>query len=279
MVRIGNQTSFGAEITEPFEFAVEHGFDAFEWFPDRRDDGSGWDESQIGGELRSEIRRLARRCDVAQSVHAPWWLNPVLEEAETRLGSVVSFAKDIGATLINVHLMTDTDIQQFASGLIPLVQHLSRLGIVLAIENTHATGPDQFNELFGLLRSGLPASALEHIGMCFDLGHANIYHETQNDYLAYFDRLDEGVPLVHVHAHENYGDRDSHLVLFSGPAALDATGLIGFVDRLRARDYAGSVILEQWPDPPKLLLQARQRLRSLFHDSTDEHEGLLSLGP
>ena len=37
MVRLGNQTScWAATPFEPFEFALASGFDAFEWFPDKK---------------------------------------------------------------------------------------------------------------------------------------------------------------------------------------------------------------------------------------------------
>ena len=39
-IRIGGQTSFSSsKVTEPFEYAVSHRFDAFEWFPDWRPAG------------------------------------------------------------------------------------------------------------------------------------------------------------------------------------------------------------------------------------------------
>jgi len=30
-------------LTIPFEYAVESGFNAFEWFPDKKESGEGWD--------------------------------------------------------------------------------------------------------------------------------------------------------------------------------------------------------------------------------------------
>jgi hypothetical protein len=38
----------------------------------------------------------------------------------------------------------------------------------------------------------------------------------------------------------------------------------GFLRRLRQRDYRGAIILEQWPDPPELLVEAAARLRELL---------------
>ena len=37
-----------------------------------------------------------------------------------------------------------------------------------------------------------------------------------------------------------------------------------FLDRLRRRDYHGALILEQWPRPPQLLIEAATRLRELL---------------
>lgn len=279
MIRIGNQTSFAAaRPAAPFEFALEHGFDAFEWFPDRDEAGRGWDEGDFNGETRGEIRRVARQADISLSVHVPWWLDPAQAGSSSRFAALATFAQDLGATLVNVHLFLQAGLERYAASVTPLVQHLARVNISLAVENTTDTGPEHFNELFARLQRLLPRQAADRVGMCFDLGHASLYAHTRNDYLAYLDRLEEHVPLVHVHAHENYGDRDAHLPLFTGPAALNPTGLEGFVDRLRARSFTGAIILEQWPDPPALLVQARQRLRELLHDSADEHEGALSLG-
>ena len=51
-IRIGNQTAIScADPLEPFHFALLNGFDAFEWFADKKehDDGTiaGWDESDM----------------------------------------------------------------------------------------------------------------------------------------------------------------------------------------------------------------------------------------
>jgi hypothetical protein len=55
--RIGNQSSFSAvPITLPFEYAVAHGFDAFEWFPDKRGN-AGWDENDLSTRLLRRVRR------------------------------------------------------------------------------------------------------------------------------------------------------------------------------------------------------------------------------
>ena len=58
MIRIGNQTSKTASpITLPFEYALEKGYDAFEWFPDKDASGVGWEEKDLSMETRAWIRR------------------------------------------------------------------------------------------------------------------------------------------------------------------------------------------------------------------------------
>ena len=103
--------------------------------------------------------------------------------------------------------------------------------------------------------------------MCLDLGHANLCAATRNDYLQFVDRLASHVPIIHLHLHENYGDADTHLPLFTGPAGRDDAGIRGLLERLRRRRFSGSIILEQWPQPPSLLNQARDRLIRLLNDS------------
>jgi sugar phosphate isomerase/epimerase len=76
------------------------------------------------------------------------------------------------------------------------------------------------------------------------------------------------VRIIHLHLHENFGDRDSHLPLFTGPSRNNPAGLAGFVERLHRRAYDGCAILEQWPQPASLLVDARNRLNELILKST-----------
>ena len=263
LIRIGNQTSFAAAVLEPFEFAVANGFTAFEFFPDRGFSGTGgWAEGDLSGDTRRAIGRTAREKKMELTVHAPLTFNPVVNADDAGLRTAVGFAHDLGATLLNLHLDTGQGLARFAEALGPTLRLTAEAGLKLAIENTVWTGPQDFNHLFAVLRrqGELPSA---HAGMCFDLGHANLFGATQNNYLKYFDALGADVPVIHLHLHENFGDRDSHLTLFTGPARENSAGIAGFLDRLRARKFSGCAILEQWPQPPSLLVNARDRLNEL----------------
>lgn len=262
-VRIGNQTAFSAStVTKPFEYAVANGFDAFDWFHDKKESGEGWTISDISKEARVIIRDTALAHDIRLSVHAPWQSNPLRPDARELLLKDIEFAQDIGASLLNIHLYTDEGIASYVQAIIPLMKRLAQIRIKLSIENTPVTKPEDFNELFRRL-GNLGSTDTAYVGMCLDLGHANLCEATRNDYLKFIDLLDPQVPIIHVHMHENYGDYDSHLLLFTGPAGKDPSGIRGFVERMKKRHFSGCIIIEQWPQPPSLLNEACNRLREI----------------
>jgi sugar phosphate isomerase/epimerase len=273
-IRIGNQTAIScADPLEPFHFALQHGFDAFEWFADKKEYGNGavagWDETDMDAEARAWIRESGAAHNVLFTVHAPWQANPLHEDGILLLVRSIDFACDIGADLVNLHLYMDDGPQGYAHALEPVLRHAAAAKLRISIENTPHTTPDDFNQTFACLAE-LPAVPAGIAGMCLDIGHANLCAPTHNNFIRYLDLLADEVPIIHVHAHENYGDRDSHLTLFTGPSREDDAGIRAFVERLRRRAYRGAVILEQWPDPPQLLVEAATRLRGLLEQRPAE---------
>jgi sugar phosphate isomerase/epimerase len=198
------------------------------------------------------------------TVHAPLAFDPLEDPDDPRMASTIEFAQDIGAVLLNLHLDTRQGVEAFGDALQPTLRATRKAQLALALENTVWTGPADCNEFFHHLGSHHRAQS-GHVGLCFDLGHANVCAATRNDYLGFLDGLSPSVPLVHTHLHENYGDRDSHLPLFTGPSRENPAGVLGLLERLRARAFDGCAILEQWPQPPHLLVEARDRLKVLIN--------------
>jgi len=269
-IRIGNQTAFSAEtLMQPFEYAVSSGFDAFEWFPDKKESGEGWMATDLFREMRISIREIACKNDIRLSVHAPWQANPLDPKAYSFLLSAVDLAEDIDASLLNIHLYTEGGVAAYVEAIVPLLERLAEVAVGLSIENTPNTGPKDINELFKELTRRDLVNHIQ-VGMCIDLGHANLCEATRNDYLKFMDLLEPQIPIIHAHVHENYGDADSHLPLFTGPSAEDDTGVVGFVTRMKNRGFSGSFILEQWPQPTSLLNEARTRLRAMIASSAGD---------
>lgn len=73
----------------------------------------------------------------------------------------------------------------------------------------------------------------ERVGVCLDLGHANITGNAQNAVRAAADRL------IHVHAHDNRGARDEHLV--PGRGSIDWKRVLS---ALREVGFGGAFTLE-----------------------------------
>jgi sugar phosphate isomerase/epimerase len=260
-IRIGNQTSCHVSPAGvPFEFALRHRFDAFEWFSDKKREG--WCEDDVGSEERRRLRDLTAVEDIRCTVHAPIAATPLTPAGADLIRRSLDFARDVGARLVNIHLFFDRGAAAFARALVPLLSHAAGCGVLLVVENTPGDAPEHFNAVFDLL-SDVP-EAVDRAGMCFDMGHANLFGPTRNNYLAYLDRLGRHVPILHWHAHENWGDRDSHLTLFTGPARDNDAGVAGVIERLLRRGFSGNVVLEQWPQPPEQLVEARNRLRALI---------------
>ncbi len=264
-IRIGNQTAFSAVTTEePFHYAVKNGFDAFEWFPDRNQSGQGWAVEDIGPDRRFYIKKMALEHDIALSVHASLLINPQNIETHGLLMREIKFAEDIGAGLINIHLSVNCGIEQYVKALIPIYRQMKERGIKITIENTPLTAPEDFNKLFCLLHE-MNLVDFGCVGLCFDVGHANLCSATNNDYLGFIDRLNSSIPIIHIHMHENYGDYDAHLPLFVGPAGTNSEGIRGLIRRLKKRKFSGSIILEQWPDPHSLLNDSRNGILDLWN--------------
>ncbi|KAJ4461144.1 putative endonuclease 4 [Paratrimastix pyriformis] len=264
LVYIGNQSAHTCpNLMEPFEYALAQHFASFEWFPDKKEH-SGWDTGDISLAHRQQIRDLAATAHMRLTVHARIAANPLLPNGMQMLQEDIQLARDIGAVLLNTHFCDDRGVAAFAEAVKPLVRATAEAGLQLAIENTRSQTPQDFNELFGTL-SADPALPMGHVGMCLDVGHANLSPTCRNDYLRFVDQLDGRlVPLVHIHLHENWGDADTHLPFFTGPAGRNEAGARGLARRLVARRLRGSVVLEQWPQPPGLLNQARDRFGRLL---------------
>ena len=267
-IYIGNQTAFfTSDPEEPFKYALQAGFTAFEWFSDKKhyDRGwsSGWEYADITPERAGELRRIVQKTGMRFSVHASCKATPFTPEGIKDIFKAIELADSIHAKLVNIHLDKTSGIAEFAALLEPVIIAARLRNVQLAVENTPLHAPEDFNQLFEELAK-LELESIAHVGMCLDIGHANCCEATRNDYIGFIDRLAPEVKIIHLHVHENWGDSDSHLPLFTAASAENDSGVRLFVDRMLQREYAGSVIMEQWPDEHELLDTIFVRLGKMF---------------
>ena len=149
LIRIGNQTCAHVPADLPLEFAVKHGFTAFEWFSDRG--YAGWCEADSDNQTRLRMRRIARDHNIAFSVHAPYAADPVMTTGAAAIRRSIDFAADVGARIVNFHLFCETPAAKFADAVVALLDDARSAGVVLTLENTPTTSPDHVNAVFRVL--------------------------------------------------------------------------------------------------------------------------------
>ena len=121
-------------------------------------------------------------------------------------------------------------------------------------------GSSEFNQFF----SHMTSSSKKKVGMAFDIGHANIFQDFRNNYVGYLNALGPYVPVNHLHFHENSGEEDSHDCIFSTQSEYNDLGIRTVIEMLIERNCAANIILEQWPQPRSLLVDARDRLQKII---------------
>ncbi|MGA1823046.1 MAG: hypothetical protein ACMUIP_00190 [bacterium] len=268
MFRIGNQTSCHSQhILDPFEFAITHRFESFEWFFDKNMDGSGLDISRVDASFKKYIKQTADNADLSLSVHAPCNISLYSEKDIRVLHEIINFTIDIKARVLVLHFDSSMGLMGFLTRIENVAQDLSNTDIALALENTPENGPLEFNQFFNTMttRGG------GKVGMAFDIGHANLFRDFRNNYVGYLNALEPHVPINHLHFHENSGESDSHDTIFSTYSKDNDLGIRTVMEILIERCSSANIIFEQWPYPRSLLVDARDRLQKIINQERSNY--------
>lgn len=251
------------------------------WLKLARELGLGWVELRAdpgmayAGELtpreRENLRKKLLKAGLNVSLHVPiHGVNPASPNPRLAAASLAEYAQavelagDLGAKPVVLHpggipgeyaalphhLEEAWRRLEFALEL--LVPFARERGVTLALENKQSGGGRDL-----ILTPEEHLRALERfpdLGACLDFGHLATLPEGTCSQAEYVRAL--GARLVHVHLHDNRGQRDEHLGLGQGLVPWREA-----VSILEEAGYRGAVILEI-PDPEEL----RESVRRLTGD-------------
>jgi sugar phosphate isomerase/epimerase len=201
------------------------------------------DLRQLLPAIRTEFVELTPSYDIEFSLHAPFndlniaALNYQLRQiALDYLKEAIIISEELGIKMISFHpghlcpsgvynldLVKETN----QNSIIELARFAEDRSVKLALENMpikHWTLGNTASDILGLIKD-------TQLGICLDVGHANIMGDIDN-FLAHIDKI------FNVHIHDNLGKRDEHLVL--GEGNID---IFSIVNKLATR-YSGNLIIE-----------------------------------
>lgn len=184
------------------------------------------------------------------SIHLPIYFNRVSDVKERKKLSLCSndnnirsnsireiirhieIAHQIGIPIAVLHTgledNSESEINLLIESLTFINEEAKKNDILIAIEN-HTT---QFVSV-ELLIELIHKIDTEHLGICLDIGHSNIF----SNYMS--DLLESRRYLFSLHLHDNNGEEDEHLLPYEG--MIDFDYIIGY---LRTSKFAGIVTLE-----------------------------------
>jgi sugar phosphate isomerase/epimerase len=210
---------------------------------------------QVSSTLLRQTGSQLAAAGLSCTVHAPFMdLNPgaleplVFAATRRRFEQTLDAAESLGASLIVLHPGYDPwkysgqDHLWLEQNLLfwpPLLERARQIGCMLALENIFEVRPDSLAALIECIDS-------PSLGHCFDIGHWRLFAEgSLADWFAVL-----GKRVVHLHLHDNFGQRDEHLPV--GEGNIDFAALFGLIATL--------------PQSPSMTLEAHSQqaaLRSL----------------
>lgn len=268
-LRIGMQGCLGDPgIWDIFQNAVAQGLDVFELCCSDCLHFAGRDnhEDFLPPDAWVRIRSHAQSGDIELAVRTAIGKVLLPGQIDRHCDYAIQLAQAIGASILVVPIDLENGENCFIQRLAPLMQEIQHFSCLLALENSPHDSPTTIRQLFSTLWSDFPQWRTL-TGLCFDMGHANLCPETNNDYHAFLDALADQVPIIHLHLHENWGDRDSHLPLFAGSNAQDISGLRGIFQRLGKQPFTGSAVMCHRPGDVAKTEDARTLLTQMLRYS------------
>lgn len=230
LVLPGTRSERGKLIEESLSRAVRDNFRSFEIYFE------GFLPNDIKPDFRQFLKTQAETQGLTLTVHAAWQHNPV--EDPKIFTDIVEFARDIGSGVVTIHLTEPG--KEYADAIRSLAILARSFGIRIAIENTRLDSgrwcmPEDLNNTLGYLED------LDNVGICLDVGHANLTGISPVEYL---NLIDKRFKIFNVHFHDNNGKEDQHNTLGQAVGTKGGIDFKAVLARLAHRGYDDSIIIE-----------------------------------
>lgn len=222
----------------------------FDWAYQLEDLGySGWEivhegRQRLTPENLPEARNIVETTRLTITVHLPYSdLNlasvnqPIWEETVRQMKNCLDLASDF-ARLAVVHpghfsplgmQLPDAAWSQAILGIQQVADHAAELDMRVAVENMvnmPAILGRRPEEISGIIET----VGRENVGFIFDVGHANT-----NGNVVDFLKLKDQV--IHMHVHDNHGERDEHLPVGNGTVPWNKVAKV-------MKNYRGRIVTE-----------------------------------
>lgn len=176
----------------------------------------------------------------------------------------IDAAADIGTKIVVVHFGVFGDkargdvLSNIISALILIEQHLEGTDVRIAFENVATP-----LSMSGYISYALEKFAFKNMGVCIDIGHANINEDSATAI------ENAGKRLLHIHASDNAGSSDSHLLPLEGKVDWKRV-----MTALKNANYNGYFVFEPRArtQPEELFPKCLEIFSNLMKLAGDENE-------
>jgi sugar phosphate isomerase/epimerase len=186
-----------------------------------------------GEELVELVSACRATAFVSVHIQGQYWLwNP------SSLRREIDFAHQLGAQTLVLHPvclgLADSDDRPDWPEVVRIADYAAKFGVRLAVENIF----DSIWCLDRILEEMGDDPEETNIGICIDVGHAAVSKDAGREPVCnYIDRY--AGQLVHLHLHDNRGERDEHLI--PGEGTIDWLRVLSVLENI---GFAGTGVLE-----------------------------------
>lgn len=193
-------------------------------------------------DIEDDIRKVQESSDIHFQVHAPFSdinmasLNQKIRESSiAQTKDAMRICADLDIKLVTIHpgyrsplgAYFGDEIRETNKNSIKEIGRAGEeFGVILALENI----PRMWISLCSTASELMELLDGTNLKICFDVGHANI----SDDITGFLDIKDN---FANVHIHDNFGDRDRHLIL--GEGNIDLSKVLRELS-----DYNGNYVIE-----------------------------------